>query len=86
MTRLYRLDGRRLEGPLDAPTRNDSVTTESDDWASLKQRADALVRQGYTIWLYDHGRLPALAGTSDLRVIEQVAPWGSADPPGRSTL
>lgn len=52
MTR-YRLDARRFSGPLCAPTRNDSEAHESDDWASVRETARALVARGFTVWIYE---------------------------------
>lgn len=48
----YLLQARALEGPLYAPTRNDTRNEHGDDWPRLVTRARALTDEGFTVWLY----------------------------------
>jgi hypothetical protein len=83
MTR-YRLDARRFRGPLHAPERNDTEQRESDDLAALGELAGGLVREGFTVWLYERvRRVDPLPEAYDLRLLRQFTPGaGAADDPG----
>jgi hypothetical protein len=72
----YHLQARLLEGPLRAPTRNESRADESDDLAEVEKTARGLAARGFTVWIYDHGNTAVCSGGSDYRTVLKYSPDG----------
>jgi hypothetical protein len=72
----YHLHARLFEGPLRAPTRNESRTHEADDLAEVEKTARTLVAGGFTVWIYDHGNTAVCPGGSDYRTVLKYSPDG----------
>ena len=78
---VYHLHARAVEGPLDALRRDEVRTAQTDDAAEAESWARAQLRDGFTVWIYDHGHGPRLSGASDHRLIGRYrpAPPGTTD-------
>lgn len=74
---LYHLHARLLEGPLDASTRNELLSEETDDWCEVLALADELAARGFAVWVYDHGRRSPFPTASDFRVVAEFAAFGA---------
>lgn len=70
----YHLQARLFEGSLAAPTRNELLSHETDDWENAVTCAHELTDRGFVVWVYDHGRRPQLAFASDYRVVAEFSP------------
>jgi hypothetical protein len=77
---LYHLHARALEGPLDAPRRDEVRVWQTDDVDEAESWTRRQVTAGFTVWVYDHGRSTRLVGASDFRLIAHYRPR-SARPP-----
>lgn len=79
----FRVDARMFEGSLAAPVRNETRRRECSDYVSAVGLAHSWQEDGFTVWIYDHGRTTGLANASDLRVIAVVHPSGEQSAPPR---
>lgn len=52
----FHLQARRFVGPLSAPERDETRLSYSDCWPTIRAEADALVGQGFTVWIFRAGR------------------------------
>ena len=73
--RELHLQARRLIGPLSQPRSNETRLSQSDDWVAVRAEADALARDGFTVWVFRYGlqQAPALA-THGLRLVLTIQP------------
>jgi hypothetical protein len=82
----YHLHARALEGPLQAPRRDEVRVAQADDPDEAEAWAHRRVDEGFTVWVYDHGSPSRLSGASDYRLIAHYRPDGAGAPsaaPGR---
>lgn len=70
----YHLHARLFEGPLAAPRRDERRVSETDSRTEADAWARAQVAEGFTVWIYDHGRVPGIAGASDFRTVAHLQP------------
>lgn len=73
----YHLHARLFEGPLQAPTRNELQSDESDDFAAVAEIAARLTSAGFAVWIYEHGPVPTANGEGAYRVIAEWRPDGT---------
>jgi hypothetical protein len=82
----YHLHARALEGPLQAPLRDEVHVTQTDDADEAESWAHTQVDEGFTVWVYDHGHHVRVSGASDYRLIAHYRPATDSAPrsgPGR---
>jgi hypothetical protein len=77
---LYHLHARALEGPLDAPLRDEVRVSQTDDADVAESWTHDQLDQGFTVWVYDHGRSSRLIGASDFRLIAHYRPKAARPP------
>ena len=77
---LYHLHARALEGPLDAPVRDEVRVSQTDDADEAERWAHLQLDEGFTVWAYDHGRSSRLVGASDFRLIGHYRPRAARPP------
>ncbi len=76
----YHLHARALEGPLQAPRRDEVRVTQTDDADEAETWAHGQVDNGFTVWVYDHGHQVRVTGASDYRLIAHYRPPTGATP------
>lgn len=70
----YHVHARLLEGTLDAPTRNELQSTESDDRDEIMRFARELTSRGFDVWVYEHDHVAGPNGhRAPYRVIAQLS-------------
>ena len=69
----YHLQARAFEGPLAQPARDEVRLAESRDRPHLEAMGRALVDDGFTVWIFEHGER-SLPGCSDLRMVLTLHP------------
>jgi hypothetical protein len=74
----YHLHARLRTGPLAAPERDELRVCETDSWDDAQSWAREQLAQGFTVWIYDHGRVTPIAGASDYRVVAHMQPTRTA--------
>jgi hypothetical protein len=82
----FHLHARALEGPLQAPLRDEVRVAQADDPDEAEAWAHRYVDEGFTVWVYDHGTPARLRGASDYRLVAHYRPAGDTAPsaaPGR---
>jgi hypothetical protein len=82
----FHLHARALEGPLQAPRRDEVRVAQADDPDEAEAWAHRYVDEGFTVWVYDHGTPARLRGASDYRLVAHYRPAGDTGPgaaPGR---
>jgi hypothetical protein len=77
---LYHLHARALEGPLDAPLRDEVRVSQTDDADEAESWTGCQLDEGFTVWIYDHGRSSRLIGASDFRLIAHYRPTAARPP------
>ncbi|WP_214405698.1 hypothetical protein [Pseudonocardia lacus] len=77
---LYHLHARALEGPLDAPRRDEVRVSQTDDADEADRWTRSQLDEGFTVWVYDHGRRSRLIGASDFRLIGHYRPRAARPP------
>lgn len=70
----FHLHARLFAGTLNAPTRNELQSEESDEYAEIAAIAEQLAGAGFTVWIYEHGPTPMANGEGAYRVIAQWQP------------
>jgi hypothetical protein len=76
----YHLHARALEGPLEAPRRDEVRVSQTDDAEDAEVWAHDQVAEGFTVWVYDHGHPARVTGASDYRLIAQYRPAAGGKP------
>jgi hypothetical protein len=71
---VYHLHARLIEGPLAKLERDELRSAETDDQQEIVILAKALVAQGFTVWIYEHGPAPQIPTASDLTVVAHLRP------------
>ena len=82
----YHVHARALEGPLQAPQRDEVRVDQFDDADTAEEWAHRKVAEGFSVWVYDHGHPTRLTGASDYRLIAHYRADGAGAPgsaPGR---
>jgi hypothetical protein len=74
----YHLHARALEGPLQAPRRDEVRVAAADDPDEAETWARRRVAEGFTVWVYDHGHPNRVSGACDYRLIAHYRRTGDA--------
>jgi len=80
----YHLHARIMVGPPSALERNEARRDETDSWEYAQTWFREQLAEGFTVWIYDHGHVPIVAGASDYRVIAHERP-ATTTPPSQQT-
>ena len=65
----YHLHARLFEGTLAHPVRDVRRNIAADDLAQAQRLARSSVAEDCTVWIYDRGHVPLVAGASDYRTV-----------------
>lgn len=71
----FHVHARIFSGTLDAPTRNELQSAETDDRDEVMGLAEELSARGFTVWVYQHDHRPGPNGhQAPYRVIAEWQP------------
>ena len=76
----FHLHARALEGPLQAPRRDELRVTQTDDADEAEAWARSQADAGFSVWVYDHGHQVRVTGASDYRLIAHYRPTAGTTP------